>query len=142
MIGLSRLKRAISDVPPGGMQTGDPKVKLRLCDAQRIEVEYAAIISERDAALAQNAELVAQVEYLKSHFNELAEVAQRCDSWESFPQQPIDRALGALQSMPNQCLRQIQADAILSAIKFFKGSRDIDVEALESYANRVKAGEL
>lgn len=53
MIGLSRLKRAISDVPTGGMQTGDPKVKLKLCDAKRIEVEYAALIAERDAALVE-----------------------------------------------------------------------------------------
>lgn len=53
MIGLSILKRAIADVPTGGMQTGDPKVQLKLCDAQRIEVEYAAVIAERDAALAQ-----------------------------------------------------------------------------------------
>lgn len=56
MIGLTRLKRAIADVPTGGMQTGDPKVPLKLCDAQRLEVEFNAIIAERDAALAQNAE--------------------------------------------------------------------------------------
>ena len=64
MIGLTKLKRAIADVPTGGMQTGDPKVPLKLCDAQRIEVEFNAIIAERDNALAQNAELVA-------HRNEL-----------------------------------------------------------------------
>ncbi len=50
MIGLTRLKRAIADVPTGGMQTGDPKVPLKLCDAQRIEVEYNALIAERDNA--------------------------------------------------------------------------------------------
>jgi hypothetical protein len=60
MIGLSRLKRAIEDLPTGGMQTGDPKVRLKLCDAQRLEVEFNAIIAERDNAFAQNAELVAK----------------------------------------------------------------------------------
>jgi hypothetical protein len=54
MIGLSRLKRAIEDLPTGGMQTGDPKVRLKLCDAQRLEVEFNAIIAERDNAFAQN----------------------------------------------------------------------------------------
>ena len=73
MIGLSRLKRAIEDVPTGGMQTGDPKVRLKLCDAQRIEVEFNAIIAERDNVLAQNAELVAQVE----------SVRQACLDWEN-----------------------------------------------------------
>lgn len=60
----------------------------------------------------EKAELVAQVEYVKSHFNDLIEVAQRCDSWESFPQKPLDRAVTALESMPVNCLNQIKAEAV------------------------------
>lgn len=68
-------------------------------------------IKQIDALTTERDELVAQVEYLKSHFNELIEIAQRCDSWESFPQKPLDRALAALQSLPQQCLRDVQAEA-------------------------------
>lgn len=39
MLALNRLKRAIGDVNRGGMQTGDPKVTLKLPDAQRIVLE-------------------------------------------------------------------------------------------------------
>ena len=49
MIGVKRLQRAISDVNLGGMQTGDPKVQLKLADAQRIllELEHLMKIKEK-----------------------------------------------------------------------------------------------
>lgn len=57
MVGISRLKRAIADVPKGGMQTGSPKVVLKLADAERIMAEMENLISERAALAAENAEL-------------------------------------------------------------------------------------
>lgn len=107
-----------------------------------LELKIKELIAERDAALAQNAELAAQVETFKSLFTGVKGVCSDNDFSEPFYKIPAIDADLALQKSPSQCLRQIQADAILSAIKFFKGSRDIDVEALESYANRVKDGEL
>lgn len=85
MIGLSRLKRAIEDVPTGGMQTGDPKVRLKLCDAQLLEVEFNTIISERDNALAQNAELVASnLEQLNNCLAALQIANKRIDKLEKY----------------------------------------------------------
>lgn len=53
MIGLSRIERAISDAPKGGMRTGDPKVTLKLCDAQRIkaELEHLTALSTQAESL-------------------------------------------------------------------------------------------
>lgn len=57
-IAIKRLERAVSDLPKGGMQTGSHKVKLDLCDAERLIVELNALQAERDA-------LAAQIEHLK-----------------------------------------------------------------------------
>lgn len=46
----------------------------------------------------------------------------------------------ALSKSPQKCLNEIRAEAVLSAVKFFAPSRDIDVEALESYAAKVRQG--
>jgi hypothetical protein len=83
MIALTRLKRAIADVPTGGMQTGDPKVRLKLCDAQRIEVEFNAIIAERDAALAQ---LVAVKEGGGTGQSPCAKFCESVATWKDFYQ--------------------------------------------------------
>lgn len=65
---------------------------------------YEELQAERDA-------LAAQVEILKSGLNELVDVAQRCDSWESFPQKPIDTAIDAINATPASCLAQVRAEA-------------------------------
>ncbi len=57
-------------------------------------------------------ELQAQVNHLKTHLNEIIMVAQRCDSWESFPQEPLDVAAAALEATPAACLAQVKAEAI------------------------------
>jgi hypothetical protein len=53
-------------------------------------------------------ELAAQVNHLKIHLNEIIMVAQRCDSWESFPQKPLDVASTALEAAPAACLEQVK----------------------------------
>lgn len=56
MLVLNRLKRAIGDVNRGGMQTGDPKVKLKLADAQLIllELEHLTEIKAKFDWLCNN----------------------------------------------------------------------------------------
>jgi hypothetical protein len=39
---------------------------------------------------------------------------------------------------PASCLAQLKADAVESAVKFFHPARDIDAEALQSYAERIR----
>lgn len=50
----------------------------------------------------------------------------------------VPDAVKMLTSTPQQCLRDVEAEAVLKAVKFFAPARDIDVEALESYAERVR----
>lgn len=54
MIGVKRLQRAIADVNLSGMQTGDPKVKLKLADAQRILLELETLKVDLDFFLEQS----------------------------------------------------------------------------------------
>lgn len=54
MIGVKRLQRAIADVNLGGMQTGDPKVKLKLADAQRILLELETMKVDLDFFMEQS----------------------------------------------------------------------------------------
>lgn len=153
MIGLSRLKRAIADAPTGGMQTGTSKVQLKLCDAQRIEVEYGALIAERDAALANNAELVAQVEVLQ---DAAIKVCLRLDhdGVSTFGiAEDIENLQQVVNATPTQCLRDIQAEAgragfVAGYGKCWRESygtkpnTDSVDEYADSYADRVKAGEV
>jgi len=74
MIGLDRLKRAISDVPTGGMQTGSPKVKIDLSFAHRVVAEMEQLEREK-------AELVAQVE--AKEFERLAAVTQSTNMFDA-----------------------------------------------------------
>jgi len=52
-IAIQRIKRAIQDMPTGGMQTGKKQIKLEYSDAQRAITEIEALQAERDALAAQ-----------------------------------------------------------------------------------------
>lgn len=134
MIGLSRLKRAISDVPPGGMQTGDHKVKLKLCDAQRIEVEYAALISERDAALAQNAELVAQVGALREDNKKLKERNRKLDV-------DLLKALFYAPSSPVSAQKAQEIEVWYGKFKQVVLAKNSG-ESADQYAEKVRSGKV
>lgn len=54
MLALNRLKRAIADVNRGGMQTGDPKVTLKLPDAERLVLEMEAMWEDLEFFLEQS----------------------------------------------------------------------------------------
>lgn len=152
MIGLSRLKRAIADVPTGGMQTGYSKVPLKLCDAQRLEVEFNAIIAERDAALAQNAELVAQAERMRSAL-ELAFISVKtCYKQDWAPYSDVVTVEKAIKLSPTQCLREVEAKAgragfIAGTDNYFdrhydKAVSDEVLAAADQYADLIRRGEL
>lgn len=111
MIGLSRLKQTIADVSTGGMQAGTSKVQLKLCDAQRIEVEYGALIAERDAALSQNAELVAKVDAYRATLEYF--VSEEFE-WNDPRDSMIDDIHNLLDLPPPQCLRDVKAEAVQS----------------------------
>lgn len=115
--------------------------ELEMCLKERKAVCHQAF-DANEALKAERDELKAQVEYLKSHFNELIEIAQRCDSWESFPQKPLDKALAALQSLPQQCLSEIKAEAIEAAICYCNLYADdvLAVSELKQYTESVRQG--
>jgi len=52
-IAIQRIKRAIQDMPTGGMQTGKKQIKLEYSDAQRAITEIEALKAERDEIAAQ-----------------------------------------------------------------------------------------
>ena len=54
MLALNRLKRAIGDVNRSGMQTGDPKVTLKLPDAERLVLEMEAMWEDLEFFLEQS----------------------------------------------------------------------------------------
>lgn len=54
MLVLNRLKRAIGDVNRGGMQTGDPKVTLKLPDAERLVLEVEAMWKDLEFFIEQS----------------------------------------------------------------------------------------
>ena len=117
---------------------------------QQMQNFIEAGLSEADRCYAriteleqQNAELAAQVEVARKLYVRLTNNVGFSDNGEGC--YVADRKLMAdfdswSDATPTQCLREIQAEAVLNAVKFFSPARDVDVEALESYADRVKAG--
>lgn len=120
-------------------------------NAQHVINQLVKMTAERDALLSvkqQNAELVAQVEVLKNHMVKFTEINSAFDAevWES-------ESVLLLQSTPNQCLRQIQADAgrtgfmecarIYCAAEHFEPDPVTGNTAIKSayaYADRIKRG--
>ena len=117
---------------------------------QQMQNFIEAGLSEADRCYAriteleqQNAELVAQVEAARKLYVRLTNNVGFADNGEGC--YVADGKLMAdfdswSDATPAQCLRDIQAEAVLNAVKFFSPARDVDVDALESYAERIKAG--
>ena len=119
------------------------------------------LTAERDAALAREAELVAQVEALKYHINRVAQAsADNTGNEPSFScfHRALDEAHEAVNETPAQCLRDIQSEAAENAIKAvlklptFAGqkfnwliksmARDEILPFAKKYAERIRKGEL
>ncbi len=109
------------------------RVTLTVGDIERMQ--------QRIAELEQkNAELVAQVEVLKSHMAEFAEIDGAFDAaaWES-------KSILLRQATPTQCLNQIKAEAgragYVQAIHDLGYKDSCLTDRANKYAERVKAGE-
>jgi hypothetical protein len=113
MIGLSRLLRAIEGMPKGGMQTGNPKVTIKLCDAQRIKIEFEALQS-------QNTELMSLVEVLQHRVKDLQ----------------------SANNLASACLKQVKADAVESLIPKCIHSADHGVKMMTEAMIRHNANKL
>lgn len=122
-----------------------------------LELKIKELAAERDAALAQSAELVAQnnllLDSLKYAENKLYILVNtdgglskqvRTDALKAF-----DNVKNTIAATPQQCLRQIQADAgragFIAGLEWladYDGNPDVSVAAVANqYAERVKAGE-
>ena len=126
-----------------------------------LELGIKELAAERDAALAQNAELVAQVESLRSASVKAVNFIENGVEF-GFIRMPdadcpdpahytLPALHAALSATPAQCLRQIQATA--GRLGFIDGysqaqsdpftANDTEIELYaDEYAERVKAGEL
>lgn len=107
-IAIERLKRAIADLPKGGMQTGDYKVKLKLADAQRAIAELEGLKAERDALAAQAKALKDLAEFWINQAKPYQPSEQEYKTWLS-----LGYESKALRSTPQQCLAEIRAEAVL-----------------------------
>ena len=113
-----------------------------------LELRIRELTAERDAALAQNAELVAQVEIVRSGLIDARKwVDERnnvCDKAKDF----CDTLTDIIESTPTQCLRDIQAEAgragfvEASQYNFTVVSDHFINGHADEYAERVKAGEV
>lgn len=94
-------------------------------------------LDENEAQKVKIAELVAQIDRLQSFIKLSAK------KWEGVAEvEPTFwTLLRVANESPAQYLRDIQADAVMEAVEFFRPSRDVDIEALESYANNLRRGE-
>lgn len=144
MIGLSRLIRAIADVPKGGMQTGGPKVVLKLADAERIKAELEGVISERDAlakevcaANDRNAELVeerdalaAQNKILLDAVNLAIPSAEICYNLDLATFETLFLMREAVKATPQQCLADIKSEAIAKFLHVLEHAPGSPVSAM------------
>lgn len=95
--------------------------------------EIEALKAERDALASQNKILLDALNLALPSVE--ACYKQHMATWET-----LFLLREAAKATPQQCLRDIQADAVMRAIEFFKPALDIDTEALESYAATVRQG--
>lgn len=112
---LSAIKQLLSNQIPEGHVTVPIDIWEVLCERER----------ERDA-LAAKLDKIDNAWFAAGSWPDTFEEKQRISD--------------AIVSDPQQCLRDIQADAVLCAIQFFKPALDIDTDALEAYAATVRQG--
>lgn len=92
----------------------------------------------------EKAELMARFSGLNKLHSDLTNADMVCDEDENqigyvIENEQIDE-MEHLLSVDAQCLNQIKAEAVVDSVKFFHPARDIDVEALESYAAAIAKG--
>ena len=106
-IAVQKIKRAIADMPTGGMQTGKQRIKLDYSDAQRAIAEIEGLTAERDA-------LQAQVEALSKLHSDLtnADMVFEDDVHSGYliTTEQIDE-MEHLLATPTACLDEVRAEA-------------------------------
>lgn len=115
-IAIQRIKRAIQDMPTGGMQTGKKQIKLEYSDSQRAITEIEALQAERDA-------LAAQVEMLQKHIERVALCYYNNTGNEpslSVFHRALDEAESAVFKELQQCLAEIRAEAVEDAASYLR----------------------
>jgi hypothetical protein len=120
-IAVQKIKRAIADMPTGGMQTGKQRIKLDYSDAQRAIAEIEGLTAERDA-------LAAQIEILGDKLSEVAALldvdGMTAVQWLLDNCQEIEQ-LTNLE--PEECLAQVRAGAVRDFIEFMYKSSDCNL---------------
>lgn len=162
MIGLSRLTCAIADVPTGGMQTGNPKVVLKLADAWRIKAELEGVIGERDA-LAKEVddcnEKIGSLTDERDQWYSRSVLLRRClaQAIKAFYDYEMDvddlppgkhkemiKALeSGLDASGERCMREVQAAAVELAAEYLSGHQSTsktDNELLIQFAADLRKG--
>jgi hypothetical protein len=112
-IAVQKIKRAIADMPTGGMQTGRQRIKLDYSDAQRAIAEIEGLTAERDALQARVellrdalSEAQQTIGFLSHHLRgrmaeaAIIDMAEKADSWAVI-----------LNQSPTACLAQVRAEA-------------------------------
>lgn len=105
------------------------------------EEQYSELHNRNSALAAQVDVQLKVIEYAHNKLYILShnrkDVSARCltDADKGF--KAVDDYLSANKS-PQQCLAEIKAEAVLQAVEFFSPARDIDVEALETYAAKIR----
>jgi hypothetical protein len=103
----------------------------------------AAAAKEIDKLTAERDALQAQVEALSKLHSDLtnADMVFEDDVHSGYliTTEQIDE-MEHLLATPAACLAQVRAEAVIEAVKFFHPARDIDAEALKSYAERIRQG--
>ena len=122
-IAVQKIKRAIADMPTGGMQTGKQRIKLDYSDAQRAIAEIEGLTAERDA-------LQAQVEALSKLHSDLtnADMVFEDDVHSGYliTTEQIDE-MEHLLATPAACLAQVRAEAVRDFIEFMHKSSDCNL---------------
>jgi hypothetical protein len=101
------------------------------CLDKMVPSDLRQLIGDKERAEEQCKALAAQVEAITKTLEKFGWFIGTMREYEEIRKVVLDTS-------PTACLAQVRAEAVLEAVKFFHPSRDIDVEALESYAKRIR----
>lgn len=135
-IAIQRIKRAISDMPTGGMRTGKQHIKLEYSDSQRAIAEIEGLTAERDALAAQVEALRKVLEYAD---NKLYILTHNRKDVSSRLIGDADKAFkvvrDTLAKSPAACLAQVRAEAVMDFAKEVAETGELSFSASDFVAD-------